>query len=398
MLGGLQMEAMPQRIPFLRAGIPSPDQWTPFLAASFEAGQFSNFGPCYQRLRQELVAGHGRDDYDVALCANATIALTATLVAYGLRGKVIVPNFTFPATLHSVLAAGCDVVLADVDPATWELSVETLEKALAAHPDAVAVCPVRVFGFWRDHGALHAAATARGLAMVTDAAAAFGRVERYAVDKVGSDHGHAEVFSFHVTKVFGVGEGGGVFLPRARMAAMESAMNFGFRPDRSFGDGGNAKLDEVHSAIGLARLRTLSGEVATRIRIAARYQRALDFEGVGLPLDPAACEPWQTFPLKLPDTDLRERLVEACEARGIGLRRYYAPALSEGYHGLFADRVFRTATPVAIDLAQTMICLPIYPSLTEREQALVIDVVTETLERHGVFRRRLRSDHAQPAA
>lgn len=389
---------MSQSIPFLRAGIPPLGQWTPFLAASFEAGQFSNFGPCYQRLRHEIAASHGRDDYDVALCANATVALTAALVAYGVRGKVIVPNFTFPATLHSVLAAGCGVVLADVDPATWEISVETLEQALAAHPDAVAVCPVRVFGFWRDHGPLHAAAAARGLIVATDAAAAFGRAERHVVEKVGSAHGHAEVFSFHVTKVFGIGEGGAVFLPRARMAAMERAVNFGFRPDRSFGDGGNAKLDEVHSAIGLARLRTLSAEVETRIRIAARYQRELDFEGVGLPPDPAACEPWQTFPIKLPDTGLRERLVEACEAQGIGLRRYYAPALSEGYRGLFADRVFSIATPVALDLSRTMICLPIYPSLTDHEQTAVIGVVSETLERHGFSRRRQPRDHAQPAA
>lgn len=373
--------ALVLEVPFLRARIPEPDEWLPFLRMSYEAGQFSNFGPCYRALQKALEEEHTMPGYRVALVCNATAGLTVALMSQGVTGKVLVPSFTFPATLHSILGAGCQPVLIDVDPVTWEVSPETLSAAIKEHPDAQALVPVRVFGFWRDHSTLLQAADAHGLTVITDAAAAFGCGADFTSRPIGSTLGHTEVFSFHVTKVFGLGEGGGVFLPEDKLPALERAMNFGFQPNRDFVDGANAKMDEVHSAIGLARLKTLEDDIHNRTRIARNYyDEFLNVAGVRLADDPETCSPWQTFPVEMPSKVARDHVLAACQAQGITLRPYYSPSLSAGYLPLGAGRVIARPTPVANQLADTMLCLPIYPSLSDDEAQAVVRVVKTALE------------------
>lgn len=372
---------MSMKIPFLRASIPDMGKWSSYLQKSFEAGQFSNFGVCYRDLQSRLAATYGRHDYAVALCPNATVAMSVALMAHGVRRKVIIPGFTFPATLHAVLGAMCDVVIADVDPDTWELSPDTLAAALKDHPDADAVVPVRVFGFQRDFTSLLEIADRHDAAVLVDAAAAIGKTHLLDAERIGSAYGHAEVFSFHVTKVFGIGEGSAVFLHESRLDAMERAMNFGFNADRSFGDGTNAKMDEVHCAIGLARLDDIDDQVRSRWAIATRYIEALgDRPNITIARDGVESTPWQTFPVKVRTEAVADRVVAHCDANGVMLRRYYAPSMSDGYRGAHAHRVRALSTPVADDLARTMLCLPIYPGLTENEQTYVLEVFQKALD------------------
>ena len=328
-----------------------------------------------------MQALYAHEDYGVGFCCNATSALTAALVAMGVKGKVILPTFTFPATLHSVLQSGCDVVLADVDPVTWELSAATLQAAFDDHPDARAVVPVRAFGFRRDHESLFRKAEALGLKVIEDSAAGLGGAKGQAASAIGSAHGHIEVFSFHVTKAFGIGEGGAVFLPKQQLKTFESVINFGLAPDRSFSDGMNAKLDEVHSAIGLARLQAISGEIEKREVLAASYYDALgNVEGVVLPHERETCSPWQSFPVLMPTLEERDSVYEFCGANGVGLRKYYSPSIGTGYTGQNMDRLHRRPTPVSDSLADCMVCLPIYPNLSASEQRRVVDTFVEGLK------------------
>lgn len=369
-----------REIPFLKARIPAPEEWLPYLQKSYDAGHFSNFGPCYRGLQKALEDERARSDYRVALVCNATAGLSVALMAHGIRGKVFVPSFTFPATLHSILGAGCTPVLIDVDPATWEVSAETLSQAMEAHPDAQALVPVRVFGFWRDHTTLLTAADSYGLTVITDAAAAFGSGAEFADRPIGSAYGHTEVFSFHVTKVFGLGEGGGIFLPQDKLQNLENAMNFGFQPSRDFVDGANAKMDEVHSAIGLARLKNLAEDIKTRTAIAHAYYEAFsEIENIRLADDPETCSPWQTFPVEMPTQAVRDHVLSVCQRHGITLRPYYSPSLSTGYLNHGQGRTIVRPTPVANHLAQTMLCLPIYTGLTQEDVETVIRVVKEAL-------------------
>lgn len=125
---GPHMNPPAYRFPFQRPELPAPHQWAPLLDTAYAAHRFSNHGPLALELEQRLAERVGRN---VVLAANGTAAITAALLVLERKGAVILPSFTFPATLGAVLQAGLQPVLADVNPLTWELDVPTIESAAA---------------------------------------------------------------------------------------------------------------------------------------------------------------------------------------------------------------------------------------------------------------------------
>ncbi len=356
----------PPTIPFLRVTLDPPEHWVPFLEVSYREARFSNFGPLYRRLCLALEHRYAVDGYTVVLASSATSALTAVLLGLGISGPVVVPAFTFPATLHAVMAAGCEPVLCDVDPESWEISLDSLNTILARRMVA-AVMPVRSFGLVRDLTPLMELADRHGLSVVADAAASLGAKGREAA--IGSAFGHVEVMSLHATKVFRIGEGGAVFLPRGHRAAVERAMNFGLGVTADFGDGTNAKVDELRCAVGLAALARIDDVVSRRERVAASYQAVFTAFGdlATVAHDPGPT-PWQTYPVQFASPQVLVAVETALRDAGIETRRYYAPSLSDGYIGArLVDR--RTPCPTSEALAQRMLCFPIFESMTDAEEA-----------------------------
>lgn len=357
------------RIPFIRASLPPPEAWVPYLEASFRESRFSNFGPLHERFAGLCAERYAAPGYGVLPVANATVGVTAVLLALGVSGRVVLPSFTFPATLHAVLAAGCEPVLCDVDPVTWEIDCDHLERLLDAG-NVEAVVAVRSYGFVRAWERLKALGVRRGFQLVVDSAASFGHPGRKGA--IGSGAGEVEVFSLHATKVFSVGEGGLVFAPRDVIERLRGTVNFGFGADRSFAEGGNMKLDEIRCAIGLVGLEFIEAVVAVRAAQAAalfclfgRYP-----ELVATPVDTGPT-PWQAFPCRIRSPGLRERMAARLAAAGIETRAYYAPTLAGGYRGtrhVFDPR----STPESERLAGEMLCFPIYESMSADEQASLL--------------------------
>jgi dTDP-4-amino-4,6-dideoxygalactose transaminase len=365
------------KIPFLRASLPPPQAWTPDLAEAYAANRFSNGGPVYMRLAATLREQFAASGYDVVLAANATSALTISLMALGLEGEIIIPAFTFPATLHAVLGASCDAVLCDADNTTWELSTSHLAELLR-RPRVAAVMAVRSFGFVKDLQPLIEICEKAGRPLIVDAAAAFGSPARR--HAIGSEAGYIEVVSFHATKVISAAEGAAIFAPSHQAEALLRAANFGLQADRRFGDGTNAKIDEVRCAIALASLRSAERIAARRTQIADAYIEALSEHGDILELaTDVGATAWQCFPVRF----LRPAVCGQVEAdlreRGVDTRRYYYPSLGPGYTGRHKARVVGTATPFADELADTMLCLPIYESMTDDELSYCLEAVAASV-------------------
>lgn len=367
------------RVPYIRASLPPVTEWAPLLAESYAAARFSNFGPLHERLAALLEAEFAAAGYAVVPASNATSALTAALIALGIDGEVVIPAFTFPATLHAVLAAGCEPVVCDVDEQSWELSLPNLEVLLDSGR-VRAVMPVRAFGFVRPQTQLVEACVSAGRSLIWDAAAAFGSRKRRA--QIGSPRGEIEVVSFHATKAISSGEGGAIFVPREHAPALRRAVNFGLAADRSFGDGLNAKLDEVRSAIALASLARADGEMGVRAEVASRYQAALapHHRLVQLPANPGAT-PWQTFPVLFRTSAARLFVEGQLAESGVETRRYYFPALRSGYTGRHRERIRWTDTPVADSLAERMLCLPVFGSMSSVETEAAVTAVSSALAR-----------------
>lgn len=341
------------RFPFIRPDIPPIAEWAPILEEAYRAGRFSNFGPLATRLEVVLASEWGDAETVCVAMSSGTAAIAAPLIAGGVTGRVILPAFTFPATLAAIRMAGAEPFLVDVSRDDWRMPAELLERALAVvgGQSAVVLCPFGLRSDFRAHADIVAA---RGGLLVIDNAAGLGVMPRPAE---AVPHCF-QACSLHATKPFAVGEGGVVFAHRSRDEALRRAVNFGLTPGSPSdlrGWGINGKLSELHAAVGLAAACRLPTRLPTRRGLAARYAAtAASFERVVVCSDPSAGT-WQFFPVLLPDADSASRFIEAAAGRGMETRRYYVPALST-----LPDVDRLGPCPVAEDLASRMCCAPIY--------------------------------------
>ncbi|MFB3827553.1 MAG: DegT/DnrJ/EryC1/StrS family aminotransferase [Bryobacteraceae bacterium] len=347
--------------------MPEPAEWIPFLAASYAEKRFSNFGPAARLLEERLTEKYATRGRTYVLTASATTGLAAVLMAAGIRGRVALPAFTFPATLQAVRMARCTPVLCDVDPETWEMSPATLQPALALGVDAV--MPVRAFGFCRNLQPLASMCHQAGVPMVIDSAAAFGG--QLDSGEWAGAQGIAEVFSFHATKVFGIGEGGLISVDSALAEQVRRALNFGIRA-RGVGPGLNGKLAEFAAAVGLAALTHMDEFVARRQTLAAHYLSALSaYPRLTFPAHPGKTV-WQCYPVLLPDDLNAASFVEQALEGGVEIRRYYHPALA--YEDL--EQSFTISLRVSQDLAHRMVCLPLYSDMSAEEQEEILQTIS----------------------
>jgi dTDP-4-amino-4,6-dideoxygalactose transaminase len=236
---------------------------------------------------------------------------------------------------------------------------------------------VRSFGLVRDLTQIETIAHTAGVPLVVDSAAGFGGVGGSGVP-VGRA-GRAEVFSFHATKTFSVGEGGVVLADPDLAAEVALRANFSLDGQDVTGDALNAKMSEVTAAISLAMLGLLDDHIGRRAALVARLHEALAEVGIegDAPVD-AGRPAWQTLPVLLADVGVRERVVEGLAREGVEARRYYAPGLH--LTTAFADCAVGPL-PVTEELSARMLCLPLYSDLSESDTAAYLGAVTRGLHR-----------------
>lgn len=353
----------PFRFPTVRPAVPEPEDWLPYLRESYERHWFTNFGPVATRFEAALAAQFGEADDAFVAASSATAALTACLIAEGVRGTVLVPAFTFPASAAAIRMAEAEPALIDVDPASWACDLASLERGLD-RTGAKAVMLVAPFGITQDFSRHVALCEARGVVVIVDNAAGLGGGGRARRALRGTAY---EVYSLHATKPFALGEGGAIQCPKDRVGRLRSALNFGlpWEANRSGGRGINGKMPEVSAAIGMAVLADYPDTLVARRRQARHYiEMIARFDGVSICRSLGAL-PWQVFPCLMPSARAADTVTAALVRRGLEARRYYRPSLTQ-WGGIAAV----DDCPVSEDLAERMVCLPIYsdasaPEITE---------------------------------
>jgi dTDP-4-amino-4,6-dideoxygalactose transaminase len=356
---------------FQRPSLPSGEEIERYLALAREEGWFSNAGPCWRLLRDRLAE---RVDAFCVPVASGTLGLMAAVAAVlgqprrpSAGREVLVPSFTFPATVQAAAWAGLTPRFLDIDAGHWHLDPEHLEEELRTRGDDVAlVLAVSSFGTppppdvrrrWER------ACRSAGVPLIVDSAAGFGAVAEDGV-AVGAQ-APVEVVSFHATKPFAVGEGGAVFTRDVAVRdRVERMINFGLGPDRrvSLAGGFNGKMSELHAATGLAVLDGFDAVLESRRSLAERLRRRV---GQGVSWQ-EGCERsiWQFVPVAFGHALERAAAERRCRGR-IEVRAYYAP--------LHRMRPFRDR-PVAgrglertDDLSARLLCLPMANDLTPDE-------------------------------
>jgi dTDP-4-amino-4,6-dideoxygalactose transaminase len=294
--------------------------------------------------------------------ANGTDALVLALRAVGVqRGdEVICPSYTFYATAEAIAAVGAVPVFADIGP-DYDLDPAAVEAAVT--PRTTAVVAVHLFGHVAGLAALRAICDRHRLALVEDAAQAFGAGQGVA------EVGDVATFSFFPTKNLATfGDGGLITTPRDDVAEACRTLRFhGSRDKQTFTQiGYNSRLDELHAAVLRVFLDGIDGWNAGRRAVAARYRELGLEEHATLPPDGGV---YHLYMARVAD---RPRVVEACRAAGVACGVYYATPLHR--QPVFADLEPRDL-PVTDACAREGLALPMFPTLSEAQQREVVAAV-----------------------
>ncbi len=354
---------MTQEIHVTKPFLPRLQDLEPQLAKIWESRILTNNGPLCQEL--ELKLGTELSARHALLVSNATLGLTVALKAVEASGEVITSPFSFVATTQAILLAGCKPVFADIDPKTFGLDPEDVARKVTAH--TCAIMPTHVYGIPCDVEGLQKVAERHDLKLIYDAAHCFK-----ANCHCGSffDHGDASVVSLHATKLFNTFEGG-VILTKDDEVARKCKLirTFGFAgEDLVTEDGLNAKMSELHAAVGLAGLPSIDSILADRKSIARMYLAGLrDQEAISLPMaEEFARSSFGYFPILFNGGEAaRELAIHELRKEQIYPRRYFYPLIPEHkpYQHYLEGMDSRALFPHSWCVSRSVLCLPIYPDL-----------------------------------
>lgn len=354
--------------------MPPLEEFIPYLEKIWESKILTNGGPMHQQLEQALCEYLGVEH--LALFNNGTIALLTALQALRINGEVITTPYTFVATAHSLLWNGIKPVFVDIDPATLNIDATKIESAIT--PQTTAIMPVHCYGNPCDITAIQTLADNYNLKVIYDAAHAFG-----VNDASGSilRYGDLSVLSFHATKVFNTFEGGAIVCPDAKTKKrIDQLKNFGFVDEVTVVTHGiNGKMSEFNAAFGLLQLQHIDHALAQRKEIDRIYREQLEgIKGIRvLEKSGQTKANYAYFPIFV-ETDYplsRDALYQKLKDNNIYGRRYFYPLISEFpmYRTLASSN--SANVQVATNMSGKVICLPMYPALTESDLKNVVSVI-----------------------
>jgi perosamine synthetase len=311
---------------------------------------------------------------------NGTSALIAALLAHGIGtgDEVLVPSFTFIASINAIIAVGATPVLVDSDYGTWGTTPELMEDKIKATTKAI--MPVDVAGLPIDIDGFERLAAKHGLCLVHDGATLPGAMYK---GKLAGSHNHTMATSFHLCKLVTTVEGGAVFTNDHQIASRvrqirNHGMSAPYDVERNIhydyvAFGLNFRITDIQSAIGRVQLRGLEAAAKVRNEIARAYILGMpQFQFQKVP-DYVTRHSYMLFGM-LVDPARRQTLIRAMVSRGIDIRVCWLPAHLQPYHRtLFAG----CDLPNAVLLSQEMLCPPIGNGMTLEHAEYVVATVNE---------------------
>jgi dTDP-4-amino-4,6-dideoxy-D-glucose transaminase len=363
-----------KKIPVTQPFLPDLNEFIPYLEKIWDNRWLTNNGPFHQQLEAALCEYLGVEH--VSLFNNATIALITALQALRISGEVITTPYSFVATSHSIMWNGLEPVFVDIDPTTFNIDPTKIEAAIT--PRTTAIMPVHCYSNPCDVESIQKIADNYGLKVIYDAAHAF------AVNYKGKSllrWGDLSILSFHATKVFNTFEGGAIISPDAKTKQrIDRLKNFGIADELTVtAPGINGKMSEINAAFGLLQLKHIDQAMQQRQAIDTRYREALTgTKGITLyQHNYFANSNFSYFPVLI-ESDYplsRDELYEKLKTNNILSRRYFYPLISNMpmYRGLLSAAAAHL--PQANQLADKVLCLPIFHELSETDQQFIIDLI-----------------------
>jgi UDP-4-amino-4,6-dideoxy-N-acetyl-beta-L-altrosamine transaminase len=325
---------------------------------------------------------------------SATSALHIACLALGVgKGDIVWTSpITFVASANCALYCGARIEFVDIDPRTYNMSVESLAEKLVFAEKAgnlpKVVIPVHLCGQPCDMAGIHALSQQYGFKIIEDASHAIGG--KYRGEPIGNcQYSDITIFSFHPVKIITTGEGGMAMTKDVQLAKrMQLLRSHGITRDASemtqepdgpwyyqqIGLGYNYRLTDIQAALGISQMHRLDEFVEKRHAIAKRYNELL----VDMPLT----RPWQhqdsysgfhLYVIRLTLGKMfktHREVFEELRVAGIGVNLHYIPVYLQPYYSNLGFQV--GLCPEAEKYYSEVISLPIYPALTEAQQNRVV--------------------------
>lgn len=331
-------------------------------------------GPEVTRFEEEAAAYCGAAH--AVGCASGTDALLLALHALDLGpgDEVILPPFTFFATVGSVLRVGATPVFADIDPLTFNIDADQIEAKIT--PRTRAVMPVHLYGQCADMGPIWDAADRHNLYVIEDAAQSFGA--DYQGRRCGT-LGIVSCFSFYPSKNLGTfGDAGMVTTNNSTLARKMAALRVHGSEAKYYHKylGWNARLDAIQAAILRVKLPHVDGWIDGRRAAASRYDALIEEAGLNGFLHrphvrPTGRHTFNQYVVRVP-AGHRDPLMKHLKGEGVSSDIYYPLCLHQ--QECVAKLGHRAGDfPASEEAARSVLALPIYPEIGDAQQRRVID-------------------------
>ncbi|MBH0169360.1 DegT/DnrJ/EryC1/StrS family aminotransferase [Fictibacillus sp. 18YEL24] len=354
--------------------LPPMEEYVAQIKEIWNNAWLTNNGPLHNSLENKLKDLLGGEE--ATLYTNGTLALESALQSIGVKGEIITTPFTFAATVHAIVRTGNKPVFCDIEPSTFNIDVNKIEELVT--DQTIAILPVHVFGFPCDVYKINEIAQKHQLKVIYDAAHAFGvQLNNIPIGAFGD----ISMFSFHATKVFHSIEGGLLsYNGKELQRKLNLLKNFGYMdPENIEIVGTNAKMNEFQAAMGLVNLKHINEEIKKRERVVNFYKSQLNqINGIKYIEDRIEVKQNHSyFPILVEESfgiD-RNRLQEELALHNIQTRKYFYPLCSD--FSCYQDLVSAKGLSVAREIANKVLVLPLYGTLTEEEVTFICHKIKE---------------------
>lgn len=350
---------------------------------------------------EEALKGHTGATYSLAVnSATSALHIACLALDLGKGDKLWTTPVTFVASANCGLYCGADVDFVDIDPQTYNMSIDALEEKLI-HAKSVnalpkVIIPVHLCGQSCDMKAIHALSKEYGFKIIEDASHAIGG--RYLEQPIGCcEYSDITVFSFHPVKIVTTAEGGAVMTNSQELAdKMALYRSHGITRDadqmqnESHGGwyyeqidlGFNYRMTELQAALGVTQITRLDDFVSARHKLATRYNQLLTELPITLPYQLEGTYSGlhlYVIRLQLDKISKTHREVfEALREQGIGVNLHYIPVHTQPYYQNMGFQI--GDFPESERYYQEAISLPMFHVMTEEQQDTVIRVLSNVLE------------------
>jgi dTDP-4-amino-4,6-dideoxygalactose transaminase len=369
----IPIEKQTKMVTVTRSDLPPLKNYAEYLKKIWASRCLTNDGEFVQLLQKEL-KGYLKVG-DLALVSNGTLALHLALRACQLRDEVITTPFTFAATTNVILWEGLTPVFADIDPETFNIDPEEVERKITEKTSAILA--VHVYGNPCYVEKLQEIACRHKLKLIYDAAHAFGVEYK---DQSVLNFGDVSTLSFHATKVFTTIEGGAIICKDEKMLAkIKLLRNHGIKSEEEVVvPGTNAKMDEFKAAMGLCNLKTIDERIQQRKRLFEHYRQKLS-QYVQFQRVIATKYNYAYMPVCFEDAEERDRAYSELVKNGIKPRKYFFPLTTNNDYFNKMDMVKLYNLEQAFDVSSRVLCLPLYPDLEIENVDKVVEIVKSVI-------------------